>query len=281
MLLVEDGKIQLDAKINQYLPRRITDKIGNGNEATVRQLLNHTSGIKEFTDDIKIWLDLMNDTSRLISPEEFLEHIYGEPPYFPAGRGYTYSSTNYLLLALLMDHVLGESHANFVSERIIRRLGLKNTFYKNEPGYPQPPGLVNAYADLWGNGQLQNFSDLQINASRVTIGNGGYIASSYDYALFLEALLKGELVSKAAVSDMTREVSGAGYGLGLAIFYSRYGRVIGHAGDHPGAQANLLYYVDRKTFIVLLTNATDFGEEGRLNDLFDHLRIDAEDAVFE
>ncbi|MFQ5605649.1 MAG: serine hydrolase domain-containing protein [bacterium] len=280
MLLVEDGKIELDTKINQYLPRRITDKIGNGNTATVRQLLNHTSGIKHFFDEITLWLDMMNGPTRSISTEYFLELIYGDPPYFPAGQGYHYSSTNYVLLALIMDHVLGESHAKFVSERIIRPLRLVNTYYKNEPGYPDPPGLVNVYADLRDNGQLQNISDVLAAGLPATVGTAGYIASSYDYARFFEALLDGELVSEASLNAMTTDASGGGYGFGLWIANLRYGKLISHDGATVGAQTNRLYYVDRDTYIVLLANGIGSGEEGRLDDLFDNLRLAAEDAVF-
>lgn len=281
MLLVEDGKIDLDTKINQYLPRSITDKIGNGNEATVRQLLNHTSGIRDFFDEITIVLDFINDLSRFTSPEDFLEHIYGDPPDFPAGLRYDYSNTNYLLLALMMDHVLGERHANFVSERIIRHLGLENTYYKNELGSLAPPGLVNGYADMRGNGQLVNISDVMAAGLPVTVGNAGYVASSYDFALFLEAVLNGELVNETSLNVMMQDDSRSGYGFGgFGIFYSRYGRRLGHSGDTAGAQTIRYYYLDRNTIIVLLTNGESFGGEGRLSDLFDNLWRDAEDAVF-
>lgn len=281
MLLVEDGRIDLDAKINRYLPRTITDKIGNGNTATVRQLLNHTSGIRDFIGKLSLWLDFFNDPSRQYSPAYSLERISGDPPDFPAGRQYAYSNTNYLLLALLMDHVLGTSHADFITERILRPLRFEHTYYKNQPGYPSPAGLVNGYSDMRGNGQLTNISDYMLAGIRNAVGNGGYVASSRDYAQFLEAVLHGDLLKETSLREMMQVMPGSSYGFGgFGVSRTRFGRRLGHTGDMPGAQTLRFYYLDQETFIVLLANGIDLGEQGRLNDLFDVLSRDAEDVLF-
>ncbi|MFQ5641878.1 MAG: serine hydrolase domain-containing protein [bacterium] len=280
MMLVEEGKIELDEKINQYLPRNICDNIGNGNEATVRQLLNHTSGIKDHWEDITFLLDVFNDPFRPIPPEKLLEYIYGESPYFPAGQGTEYSNTNFLLLAMIMDRVLGESHAKFISERIIRRLGLENTYYKNEPAYPKPPGLVNSYAYFLGNEKLENWSEGQ-NAvtAGILVGHAGFIASSYDYARFLEALFNEELVGQALLNDMTEGFeNGWAYGLGLEFCETGCGKAMGHTGDSLASQSKMLYYPKTNTYIVLLTNVGFFG---KMEDLFDELFVAAEDAIFD
>ncbi len=281
MMLVEEGKIELDAKINQFLPRNICDNIGNGNEATLRQLLNHTSGIKDYDEDITFRLDFLNDPFRPIPPEKLLEYIYGESPYFPAGRGHQYSDTNYLLLAMIMDRVLGESHAKFISERIIRHLGLENTYYKNEPAYPKPPGLVNVYVDFRGNGQLTNWSAEQ-NAlyEGILVGSAGFIASSYDYARFLEALFNEELVSQASLDEMTNGFKNSEHGLGLEFCprSTGCGKAMGHSGGGLGSQSDMYYYPDANTYIVCLTNVG--GYVGKVGDLFDEFYYAAEDAVF-
>jgi len=278
MMLVEEGKIELDAKINQYLPRNICDQIGNGNEATVRHLLNHSSGIKNFTNDIIFKLDVFNDPFRPFPPEKLLEYTYGEAPYFPAGRGYEYSNTNFLLLAMIMDQVLDESHAKLISDRIIRHLGLENTYYKNEPAYPKPPGLVNTYTDFVGNGHLENWSEEE-NAlcEGMEVGYSGFIASSFDYARFLEALLSGELVSEASLNDMTTGIDDRPYGLGLQFRHTRSGKAIGHMGDFVGSQALMFYYLAQDTYLVILMNV---GPLGKVGELFDELWVAAQDAIF-
>jgi D-alanyl-D-alanine carboxypeptidase len=112
LLLVEDGVIDLDARISKYLPASIYQPITNGAEATVRQLLGHTSGIASFTDAFNYSLDTLDDPMDSFPPDRLLSYIDGEPSLFAPGKGYFYSNTNYLLLALLMDHVTGASHAN-------------------------------------------------------------------------------------------------------------------------------------------------------------------------
>ncbi len=280
MMLVDEGKIAVDAKINTYLPGKITDKIGNGNEATVRHLLNHTSGIRDWqNDEIISDLDFFNDPYGVYTPETLLAYISGKPAYFPAGSQYDYSNTNYLLLTLIMDHVLGESHANFVSKRIIKHLGLENTYYKNEPGYPRPPGLVNSYEDQFGNGSLMNITDLVIQSAKRYWGQAGYIASSYDYARFIEALFNGELVSDASLQEMMPGANFPSYGFGMFLRITPYGRGIGHDGGDPGTQTHRLYFPDSKTTLVLLTNAGNQGKPEKL--FFGSLIDDAIKTIFQ
>jgi D-alanyl-D-alanine carboxypeptidase len=280
MMLVEEGKIVLDAKINTYLPRSICDNIGNGNEATVRHLLNHTSGIKDFVDDLKYNSDIFNGPLGSYTPQKFLGYIYGQAPNFSTGSRSEYSNTNYLLLAMLMDFVLGESHANLISERIINYLGLENTYYKNEPGLPKPRGLVNGYADVFGNGQLINVADIQNHLANATIGEGGFIASAYDYGIFLEALLTGNLVSESSLKEMTTWVGSDYYGFGLDVSeLTPYGAPIGKGGGDVGTLAQRRYFPDSKTTIVILTNVGDLGKPRQL---FHELYWDkALKAVFE
>ena len=279
MMLVDEGKIVVDAKINAYLPRKITDKIGNGNEATVRHLLNHTSGIRDWqNDEIKSEIDFGNDPYGAYPPERLLEYISGKPAHFPPGSQARYSNTNYLLLALIMDHVLGESQAGFVSKRIIKHLGLENTYYKNEPGYPRPPGLVNSYEDAFGNGTLRNITDLAIQSIKRYWGHAGYIASSHDYARFIEALFNGELVSAVSLQEMMPR-DGGYYGFGLYFHFTPYGRGIGHNGGGPETQTHRHYYPDSKTTLVLLTNAGNQGKPGKL--FFGALIDDAVKTIFQ
>lgn len=269
MLLVEEGKIALDAKINTYLPSSISNRIANGNDATVRHLLNHRSGIREFEDEVKYGVDVANDPFAARTPDFLLEYVYDRPALFRAGNAYSYSNTNYLLLALLMDQVLGESHATFMRERIFRRLGLENTYYKMEPGLPRPPGLVNSYGDTYGNGRLVNVSDLQTQKARITAGESGVLATSHDYARFLEALLRGELVTVRSLSEMTKWVRPAYYGFGLQSVSIRHGPAIGHDGANVGTMTQRWYFPDARTLIVLLTNAGDYGRPEKLfNELF-------------
>jgi D-alanyl-D-alanine carboxypeptidase len=197
-----------------------------------------------------------------------LSYIDGKSPIFAPGTGYFYSNVNFLLLALIIDRVTGESHARTISQRILHPLGLNATYYKNEPGYPEPPGLVNSYQDLAGDGRLVNVSDLIIHSSSWSIGYSGLIASSADYAEFIEALLTGGIVDQASVAEMKEQTESIYYGLGLSFLHTPYGPGLGHSGGDFGAMSQVRYFPDREATLVLLSNG---GDGGVPEELFDRL----------
>ena len=138
----------------------------------MRQVLGHTSGIPDF-GVFEYDLDTINEPLGSYSPDRMLSYVEDEVPLFRPGEGYMYSNTNYLLLALMIDHVTGASHADMITERIIEPLGLAATYYRNEPGYPSPPGTVNSYQDLAGDERLMNVSDLVVHNTGQFIGYTG------------------------------------------------------------------------------------------------------------
>jgi D-alanyl-D-alanine carboxypeptidase len=267
MLLAEDGLIDLDARISRYLPETIYGRVPNGAQATVRQLLGHTSGIPDF-GVLAYDLDTLNDPMGSFPPDRLLSYVEGESPIFAPGTGYFYSNTNYLLLALLMDHVTGTSHADVISERILRPLGLRATYYKNEPGYPTPAGLVNSYQDLAGDGRLVNVSDMTTHFNGMFVGNTGLIATSADFAAFIEALLGGRVIGPESLSQMEERTRCDCYGLGLHFLETPYGPGIGHSGGDLGIRTEVRHFPDVDATLVLLVNGGDSGITERL---FKHL----------
>jgi D-alanyl-D-alanine carboxypeptidase len=264
LLLTEDGLIDLDAPISTYLPESLYGPIPNGARATVRQLLSHTSGIPDFNGDLTYDLDFLNDPFGSYSTERLLSYLHGQSRISPPGAGYFYSNANYLLLALIMDHVTGGSHAEVISHRILEPLHLAATYYKNEPGYPRPPGLVNSYQDVAGDGRLMNVSDLAVYALQIFSGNAGLIATSADFAAFIEALLDGLLLEPASLSEMQNWGERSRYGLGLNFIETPYGPGIGHSGGDSGALAQVRHFPDRAATLVLLANGGDSGVTDRL-----------------
>jgi D-alanyl-D-alanine carboxypeptidase len=259
LLLAEDGLIDLEARISTYLPATIYERVPNGAAATVRQLLGHTSGIPDFSGTLAYELDTLNDPMGWYSPERLLSYIEGESAFCAPGACYFYSNTNYLLLALLMNHMTGASHADVISERIIQPLGLSATYYKNEPGYPKPPGLVNSYHDLVGDGGIMNVSDITVHFNGMFSGNTGLIASSADYAAFIEALLDGSLISQASLAEMQERIKCSCYGLGLSFIETPYGPGIGHDGGDIGILTEVRRFPDLDATLVLLANAGNCG----------------------
>ncbi len=273
LLLAEDGLIDLDAGISEYLPASVYGRVPNGTKATVRQLLGHTSGIPDFNDVLAYELDTLNDPMGYYPPDRLLDYLEGESALCATGACYFYSNTNYLLLALLVDHVTGASHADVVSERIIQALGLEATYYKNEPGYPAPPGLVNSYHDLEGDGRIMNVSDMAVHFNGMFIGNTGLIATSADYATFIEALLGGGLIGQGMLDEMEERTKSSTYGLGLSFVETPYGTGIGHDGGDIGILAEVRRFPDLDATIVLLVNAGNGGlPETLFHELLDESR---------
>jgi D-alanyl-D-alanine carboxypeptidase len=264
MMLVEEGKVNLDAKISTYLPPAIIAGIANADKATVRQMLNMTSGIVSYEHDEDWIASRYANRSQRFTPEVMLSYIRGDAADFEPGTSWRYSTTNYLLAALLIDQVTGKSHADMFTNRIFRPLQLKDIYYKNQPGYPTPTGLVKGnYFDLDNNGTLDDLSDWQTASVSSFIGDDGLISSAFDLAQFIEALANGRLVTSQSLAEMTKWVSTGEprtqYGLGLfKVDLPTGGSAIGHAGDGVGAAAQMYYLPEADVTYVAFTNTGTF-----------------------
>ncbi len=265
MLLVEDGAVDLDAPIRTYLPPEVWRPIPNGGEATVRQLLDHRSGIPDFSGDLRYDLDFLNNPLGAYSPERILGYLHGQSAWMVPGSGYFYSNANYFLLAMIADALAPAGHADLIARRILRPLGLTGTYYRNDESYPRPPGLVNSYQDLAGDGRLMNVSDLATHAATIFFGNAGLMATSADFAAFLDALMDGEIVRPETVALMAeRPTPSSLYGLGLSLMDTDFGEAMGHSGGDMGALAQVRHFPDRDATLVLLSNGGDGGVPARL-----------------
>ncbi|MBN2379967.1 beta-lactamase family protein [candidate division WOR-3 bacterium] len=281
--LVEEGKLNLDAKISNCLPSRITDNLPNGKKVTVRQLLNHTSGIPEYNKDVFYMIDIFNDVTREFTREELLEYVYGKPALFEPGEGWEYANTNYLLLGLIMDSVTGD-HVKAMQEFVIDPLDIENTYYYNNPC---PPGVVNSYWDRYGNGKLENNSDWQLHFGTADVlPADGIIASALDYATFFEAVCRDSFLSSESFEAMTGFVGipenpDARYGLGLTENRTEYGTWIGHSGSTLGSAGMVQYMPEKDITIVMYTNVGTFFSTPFAKMFYDDLREEILAAVFE
>jgi D-alanyl-D-alanine carboxypeptidase len=282
-MLRDQGLIDLDVKIDAYLPRDICDRVPNGHKATVRQLLNHTSGIPE-SDDTQVLMRPWNNPYDWTWRDE-LEALYREKPLFEPGTDRHYDNMNYLLLALIIDELTG-SHAGFFSARIFQPLGMRNTYYKNEPGMPRPPGLADIYFDRFGDGYVENITDeishLEFNTD---YGFSGIVADMADHARFIEALVKGELISQDSWNEMTIPsfpgYEWVGAGLGLISYTDNQGRThIAYEGAGSG-MSGFSYIFHMPSLGLTVCYSTNIGsannEEKRK--IFDRIRVDIIDVV--
>lgn len=259
MLLGEDSLIKLDETIDKYLPKDVNSKISNSNNITIRNLLNHRSGIPDYLEETKYFLDIISDPTQHKDAYLFLDYIDNKPAEFSPDERYFYSNTNYLLLAIIMDNILKHNHTEYFKEKIFSPFNLDNTYYEKGQNVNIPQGTVNSYWNQKGS-DIVNISDLQQNCYRTLIGEDGILATSADYASFFSQLLKGDIVSDNSLNEMNLfkgTVDDGYYGFGLEPDDFNG---IGHAGSFLGTNVRVYYYPDKNTTVGLFTNVGEVYE---------------------
>lgn len=255
--LSEEGRINLDAPITDYLPENIKKNIAEGDKVTVTMLLNHTSGLPEYNYAPVYITRLLQNPLRIFQPEEYIEYIRGKSLDFTPGSRHSYRNTNYVLLALIADQITGD-HGKYIENEIFRPLGLTHTFYRIKQGDTYGNRLVNSYWDRYGNGILENISVLQNTNVVSMVGDDGIITTPEEAVLFLKGLMEGKLISKAALEKMQDWVPGDDgrpeYGLGLDYAVFNNLPAIGHSGGGLGSGCQLYYIPSRNIYFFLGIN---------------------------
>lgn len=255
--LKEQGKIDLDRPVSEYLPAQLSNWILKSNKMTVRMLLNHTSGIPEYNYLPEYITVLLQNPDYPFEPKDYIELVKGKEPDFEPGSRYSYRNTGYVMLALMMDHLTGD-HAQFIRENIFEKLDLQNTFYRESPDYLEKPALVDGYWDRHSNGILENSSYLQKQNVSKLVGDDGIITTPEDALRFLERLISGKLISEESLTEMktwAKDSKGLPqYGLGLDLTTLGGKEAIGHSGGGLGAGSQLYYFPEEKIFLFLAIN---------------------------
>ncbi len=264
--LRDQGKLSLDDTINKWLPEHIAKRLTRADDVTVRMLLNHTAGYREFHESIFRLSDFLNQPTRTWSREELLSYVIDKPLLFEPGSNWAYSNTNYLLLTFVIEKASGKDHAQVMKEEVFDTLQLKNSFYKLQKGYPNALPLPNHYWDRFSNGVLENCTQSNLNIACYSgYGEDGIIASPLDFVTFMDALAKGQLLSAKSWQDMQQWVQGVqskepDYGLGL-VWVNFAGGVheFGHYGGGIGGQCSLIYLPKQQISVYTSVNV---GREG-------------------
>ena len=181
--LVEQGQLNLDESIDNYLPKDISRNIRYSNEITVRQLLNHSSGIIDYLDDNFAEITEGRSRSQPWKAREVIKLIYGEPQAKP-GKKHDYSNSNYIVLEVIVEEKTGKSLAEVIRKEILNPIGLKNTF--TELRERKSTSIVTGYSDINEDGTLTSHTGLNEGNG---LGDGGLISNATDTAKFIDALV--------------------------------------------------------------------------------------------
>ncbi|MGE1127581.1 serine hydrolase domain-containing protein [Bacillus wiedmannii] len=233
--LVGENRVKLDDSIEKWLPGLIQGNGYDGNQITIRQLLNHTSGIAEYLKSKDA--DIMN-AKKTYTAEEIVKIGLSLPPDFSPGKGWSYSNTGYVILGMLIEKITGNSYAEEIENRIIEPLDLSNTFLPGNS--PVIPGKNHArgYVKIEGTSELKDITYYNPSLANAA---GDMISNADDLNKFFSSLLGGKLLKERELKEMLTTVPvegkevGDGYGLGIYETKLPNGvSVWGHGGGIPG-----------------------------------------------
>ncbi|MEV0912679.1 serine hydrolase domain-containing protein [Streptomyces sp. NPDC049967] len=239
--LVGEGRMSLEDTVERWLPGVVRGNGNDGSQVTVRQLLQHTSGIPDVLPEIAALHSAAGyraERFRTYTPEELVGLAMRDSRKFPPGRDWSYSNTNYVLAAMIIREVTGHSWAHELNDRIIRPLGLRGT---STPGlFPFIPGPhARSYASYGTGTGTGAGTDVTVLNPSMGVGSGSVISTAHDLNRFYAALLGGRLLPPAQLDEMTTTVDapelGVRYGLGLGeLPLPCGGSYFGHPGELLG-----------------------------------------------
>jgi len=263
--LVAEGKLELDAPVARYLGHlSYWGRIPNGGTATVRQVMSHTSGIVRYELNPRFLEDLARDPMKAYSPEERLAYLFDTEPPFAAGEGWEYSDTNYILVAMLIEEITGNTAYDEIRRRLLEPMGLGHTVPTDRPDLP---GLVQGYG-----GPANPFGgfDEMVRDGRMVLnpqfewGGGGFASTAEDLARWTHAVQAGKAFDPALLGTYrTGHPAPLGpqgaYGLGVIMMTLPAGRAWGHSGFFPGYRTEAYHFPDHGFTLALQVNTSAQG----------------------
>lgn len=145
--LVEENQINLDDKVDEWLHPVILEKVRNCRGATIRQLMNHTTGIYDIISSTAFYLSLLNNPDKKWTGEELIKFAYSKAPKFELGKSCFYSNTNTLLLSMVISKVTGKNQVQLLHEKILNPLSMYDTYYYSHESLPSI--TAQGYFDLY------------------------------------------------------------------------------------------------------------------------------------
>jgi len=241
--LVGEGRLRLDDTVEKWLPGVVRGNGNDGRRITVRQLLQHTSGIHDDFPDYTTEAEFLRHRFDLYTPEQLVARAMAHEPDFKPGKGWGYSSTGYMLVDMIIERVTGDSWWAEVDRRIVRPLGLTATSWPGlSPEVPRPH--ARGY-QVFAPGR-----HFDVTEQVVVDPDAAITSTTRDLNTFFRALLGGRLLRPAQLAAMTRTVPvaadlaeimpGARYGLGLfrrplpcgGVYWGHPGGGAGYATDN-------------------------------------------------
>jgi D-alanyl-D-alanine carboxypeptidase len=274
--LIDSGKIKLTDKISNYLSPDIISKLPNAEFCTIADLLQHSSGINDFVFNPNYVLYVFNNLDKDKSYEKLLSFSYNQDPAFPYGQQRKYNYTvNYILMALIINNVLGYDHAVAQRNQVFNAIPLKHTFFRPVENIPWN-NIAKGYFDYRQAGALQELTSLFTGDGS---GFTGIYSTSNDLRLYMNALFKDKkLISNSSLTSMISSPTpddSESYGIGCRGYNIPVGSNLYHWYGHPGGEVNYAsgaYYCPEKK--ATITYVLNYGDafKGKYSDVYLNFR---------
>lgn len=236
---IDDGKLTLNKSIKKWFP-----KIKNSKDITIENLLNHSSGIHNFTSDLA-YQGYFTETK---SESEMLDIIVKAGSDFEPGSKAVYSNSNYVLLSYILEKLYKRSYSELLNIHIINKLNLNNTFYGKQINPDNNECFSYTFDEEW---KKQSETDLSI-----PIGAGAIVSTPNELNLFAKALFNGLLISQNSLEKMKSISSGFGMGIFKIPFQNKTS--FGHNGGIDGFSSSFGYFPEEKCGFSLMSNGSNY-----------------------
>jgi D-alanyl-D-alanine carboxypeptidase len=270
--LVAQGKIGLGDSVQKWLPGLVP----NGKHITVRELLNHTSGLADYCSvppDSTLCTPSPAEMGHRWRPRLLVKIATSGQVTFPPGQGWSYTNTGYILLGLIVQKVTGKPLGAAYQSKIFGPVGLHAT------GFPTGTAIAGPHSQGYDVMSAPGWpADVTGTSPTIAWSAGGIVSSPSDLATFMRALLGGRLLAPRLMGQMKRATPGSltgpsafegggvgSYGLGLVHFtWSAACGVWGHLGDFPGFHTMALSTGDGTRGAAIYVNADSLAAPGAL-----------------
>lgn len=259
--LLEDKKVELEDHIKKYLP----DYPSQGNDITIRQLLNHTSGIRNYLE-----LNAAEgvDVTRL-QPEQVVNIFKKEPLKFAPGTAFDYSNSNYFLLAYLIEKITGVPYREYLEKNVLERAKLSTTFYADPKADSLKFKSAKAYSKF-----DKGYEPAELEPTNLLYGAGDLESNVDDLLKWHKALYAGKLIKKSTLRVATHQSTLTNgeridYGYGFYIKDLAGESSVEHSGSTDGYQSDVVYIPERDLLFITLFNCYEADMDWQIltNDL--------------
>lgn len=261
--LVAERKLDLDAPISRYLGNEAWfDRLPNARLITVRELMNHSSGLVRYEFQPEAAAALRAEPYKVWTPLDRLALIFDTKPPFAAGEGWEYSDTNYIVLGMIIERITGRTYYDELRRRVLEPLRLANTIPSDQP---ELPGVVVGYA---GPGNELGGYDASLVNGRMAINpqfewtGGGIASTTAELARWSKLLYEGqafpaELLPQMVAGIPARLGPNTRYGLAVILRDTPLGPTYGHSGFFPGYATDMMYFPSSRISAAVQVNTTN------------------------